>query len=688
MKRNLYMIRKLALVFCFAATMSPAIADIREFMPEPLLQLVAEEISGEEAKRNLDTLTLQHRMRASSQFDEATTHILRKLESYGLDEFTTLEYPADGETMFGTQRSRPVWNVRFAELWELGKERGQAIRARRLVNWEAAPLGLAQDSLSGEATATLVDIGAGTSDSDYQGKNLKGRYVLTSSQPEAVVERAVGELGAAGIVSYAANQRSAWWKEDDRLVRWGHLPSFPQTKSYAFMISLAEARRLQQKLAAGEEVLLHGKVDASHERGLYRFATARIDGSDAERADEEIIFTCHLDHPRPGANDNASGCVSILEVARTLQKLIGEGSLPRPARSIRFLWPAEIEGSIIYLTRHDDPSRLKANVHMDMVGGGSETKAVFRISGGPMSLPTFISDLGFEVGRFVNAQTEAYAGGADVAFPLVAPEGGKEPLLALYEGLDMGSDHDVFREGSWRIPGLYLHDWPDRYIHTNFDTAAMIDPTKLKRAAFIGAVNALFLADFSESDVPGVVALLKRNALQRSAELVERLKPLDAADAAAVSRIHFTVERRKVHSIEAFALLAEDLHDDAAGFIASLEALVAAPDATQDITDTSVYVRNAAIAGPMSAFGYEYLPDRFGAANYAKLKLPQYRGSHGSGGEYVYEALNLVDGKRNVTEIRNWLTAELGPVPLEFVREYLEALRSIGVVSLQQLASE
>ena len=57
------------------------------------------------------------------------------------------------------------------------------------------------------------------------------------------------------------------------------------------------------------------------------------------------------------------------------------------------------------------------------------------------------------------------------------------------EGLDMGSDHDVFFEGTWRIPGLYLHDWPDRYIHTNFDTAANIDPTKLKRAAFIGAVS-------------------------------------------------------------------------------------------------------------------------------------------------------------------------------------------------------
>ena len=658
-----------------------ALADIHELVLEPDLKQIAEETSGEEAKRNLDTLTLQHRMRASQQFDEATSHILRKLESYGLDEVDTLEYAADGKTMFGTQKSRPVWSVRFAELWELDGEPGSTARKRRLASWEAVPLSLAQDSLAGEARATLVDVGSGRSDPDYAGKSIKGTFVLTSSQPEDVVELAVGRLGAAGIISYAANQRSAWWKQDDRLVRWGHMSSFPQTKSFAFMVSLGEARRLQERMAAGEKILLHGRVDASHESGRYRFATARIKGADPLKSAEEILFTCHLDHPRPGANDNASGCVSILEVARTLNKLIDEGILQRPARSIRFLWPAEIEGSIIFLSQHDDPSRIKANIHMDMVGGGPETKAVFRISGGPISLPTFISDLGFEVGRFVNEQTEAFAGGADVAFPLIATEGGKEPLLALMEGLDMGSDHDVFREGSWRIPGLYLHDWPDRYIHTNFDTAAMIDPTKLKRAAFIGAASAVFLANLSDADVPAVLAMLRRNALQRSSDLMERLKPLSSPDAVAVSRIHFNVERQKIHSIEAFAALPQEAHDSAADFIARLEALIATPGVAAPSSDDTVYVRNPDIRGPMSGFGYDYMEDRYGAASYAKLQLPKYTGWYGSGGEYVYEALNLVDGRRTVSEIRNWLTAELGPVPVEMVAEYLAALRSIDVIT-------
>ncbi len=70
--------------------------------------------------------------------------------------------------------------------------------------------------------------------------------------------------------------------------------------------------------------------------------------------------------------------------------LVMEEILPRPLRTIRFLWPAEIEGSIIYLSQHPDTSRIKANIHMDMVGGGPVTKSVFRISGGPISVPSFM----------------------------------------------------------------------------------------------------------------------------------------------------------------------------------------------------------------------------------------------------------------------------------------------------------
>ena len=656
-----------------------ALADLRELVAEETLRQIAAETSGAAAKRNLDTVTLHHRMRSGDQFDAATQFIKARLESYGLDEVETLRYAADGRTMFGTQKSRPVWEVRFAELWEVERTDDGTRRVRRLGDWDSVPLTLAQDSLSGDVTTTLVDVGAGTSAADYEGRDVRGKLVLTSSQPGAVVELAVGENGAAGIVSYAPNQRSAWWKEDDRLVRWGHIGSFPKTKSFGFMISLGEARELQQRLAAGEQVLFHAKVDASHEQGRYEFVTAEIEGTD--RRDEIIHYTCHLDHPRPGANDNVSGCVAILETARTLNALIRDGILPRPKRTLKFLWPAEIEGSIMYLVGFDDPSRIKANIHMDMVGGAPVTKAVFRISGGPYSVPSFIADLGHEIGRFVNDQTRRFADGEDVAFALNAPEGGKEPLLAQMEGLDMGSDHDVFFEGTWRIPGLYLHDWPDRYIHTNFDTAANIDPTKLRRAAFIGAVSGWFLANMSDDDVPAVLDMLKRNALQRGGERLARRAGLPALDAAASTEVHFDVERRKIDSVAEFATLSTVQRSSALRFLEELRKLFVLPVPAIFVPrDETVYERNPDIEGPMHAFGYSYIEDKLGADTLASLRLLEHSTALGTGRMFTYEALNFVDGTRTVSDIRDWLVAELGDVPVEYVAEYLGALESIEVL--------
>ena len=256
--------------------------------------------------------------------------------------------------------------------------------------------------------------------------------------------------------------------------------------------------------------------------------------------------------------------------------------------------------------------------------------------------------------------------------------------MALMEGLDMGSDHDVFFEGTWRIPGLYLHDWPDRYIHTNYDNAANIDPTKLKRAAFIGAVSAWFLANMADDDVPAVLEMLERNALKRTAVLLEHRSDMDPFDQIAVTNIQFDVERRKVHSVEPFAMLGEGDYEAAVEYLAGLADLVALPQIATLVAierNETVYERNPEIQGPMNAFGYSFLDDKYGVENVSSLKLLSHAGN---GGQYAYEALNFVDGKRSVSDIRDWLTAELGPVPLEYVDNYLRALESIEVVRSRQ----
>lgn len=653
-------------------------------MAEPVAKAMAEEISGEAAKRNLEFLALQHRMRGSRDFHRAARFIEDKLTEYGLEEVEILQFPADGKTMYGTQKARPAWDAEFAELWLLEQDGGDWRPKTRLASYHAMPLVLAQDSESADVAADLVDVGDGTSESDYEGRDVRGKLVLAAAQPGPVARFAVERFGAVGIVSYAQNQRTAWWKEDENLIRWGHLDSFTATRTFAFMVSLKQARAFRERLDKGERVRLHAIVRAGRHEGFYDVVTAAIPGADPELRHQDIAFSCHLDHPRPGANDNVSGCVAILEVARAMAKLIAEDRIPRPRRTLRFYWPAEIEGTMALLNaRPDLAARIKTVVHMDMVGGGPATKAIFRVSRTPASLPSFTGDVAEALGRFVNDQSEKFASGEDPGFPLAAPEGGKEALGAILGRFSMGSDHQVYADSSFSIPFIYLHDWPDRYIHTNFDVAANIDPTKLKRAAFIGAASAYVLANLEASDADELWRLVRVQGLRRMADMMERRAGLEPVEALNLTRRHFALERAIAASIENFVTVPGSTRAEAESFLATLEDMIAAgavPDATAPGHDL-VYRRQSQPKGPMRVFGYNYFEDHLGRERTREIGLPQYRGLWGGGGEYAYEALNFVDGRRTAADIRDALAAEFGPVPLRLVTQYLAALEEIGVLA-------
>ena len=651
-------------------------------LSEPVVAALANELSGEAAKRNLEFISRQHRMRASRGFNTAAEFIADQARAYELDKVEILQFPADGKTMFGTQRSRLAWNADFAELWELGTD-GKPLT--RIASWDAMPLVLAQDSESGSVTAEVVDIGSGTSESNYANKDVRGKLVLTSSQPSAVVPLAVTKYGAAGILSSVQNQQTAWYGENDNLIRWGHLDSFAKTKTFAFMLSLKQARGFQSRLARGEKITIKAEVRAGQNVGTYDITTAVINGSDAKLKDEEIVFSCHLDHPRPGANDNASGCATILEVARTLSKLIKEGKIERPRRTLRFVWPPEVEGTLVLLNgRPDIAKRIKAVVHMDMVGGGPETKAVFHVTRGPASLPSFVNDVAEAFGDFVNEESYSFAAGEGAKYPLVAPEGGKEPLNAKMSDFTMGSDHEVYADSSFGIPAIYLNDWPDRYIHTNFDVPANIDPTKLKRAGFIGAASGYFIANISSNDAAELWRVIQVRKLNRIARALQHREGLNTVEDRNLSLFRSWFEYRLWAGVSDFIDVPQPIRTEAADVFAQQDKILAAlPRPPAPSGDARlVFKRNPAIKGTMGAFGYDYFADKFGAEKARALKLLRFQGLRGSGGEYAYEVLNLLDGTGNVQNIRDGVSAIYGPVPLEMVLEYLRALESINVVQM------
>ncbi len=673
-------------------------------LAEKEVAALANEMSGEAAKGNLEGIARFHRQRGSQGFHEAAELVAERLRAYGLNDVEILQFPADGKIFYGTQRSRPAWDAEFGKLSEIASDADRCNKAIRdsekkekeepqklhsfncvsglndgktIASYEAVPVALAEDSESAEVNAELVEVGEGTKESDYAGKDVNGKIVLVAAQPGAVQDLAVGKYGAAGIVSYAQNQKTAWSGENLDAIRWGHLETFSANKTFAFMVSLRTARMLQARLASGEAIKLHAVVKAGQHPGNYEVVTATIPGADAKLKEEEIVFSCHLDHQRPGANDNASGCAAILEVARTLQKLVAEKKLERPGRTIRFVFPPEVEGTLALLNGNPElAKRIKAVVHMDMVGGGPETKAVFHVTRGPMSLPSFVHDVAWAFAEWVNQESYEFAATGKAEYPLVTPGGGREPLRGEYSAYSMGSDHDVYQDSSFKIPVIYMNDWPDRFIHTNFDSGANIDPTKLKRAAFIGAASGYFLARMEDGNA--VAVMMRPHQYEWSEKAIRRSMQLEQPEAEKYMDQVFDYEEAVFRSINLFATL--PMRD-------SMSPPFQRPKPTPiyvlhaDKGTTVIWKRRRQPSGPLAVFGYDYFETEWAKRGHrTRPKLLEYSGLWGGGEEYSYEVLNFANGKRNAEEIRDAVSAEYGPVPLELVMEYLTALEEIGVV--------
>src|SRR5580700_6974423 len=363
-----------------------------------------DESNGAAPYENLRYLTGLHRVPATPEFDQAAQFVLQRAKEYGLSDAHSEQFPIDGSKNYGLMRSYLAWTVEEGRLWEVRPEH------LLLGDWKTDPIRLADYSHTADAETELVDVGNGGSEADYTGKDVRGKIVLADGLLSRVQELAIAQHGAAGIVSDMPNQTTAWSGLDTTVVRWGHLEA-RQPSGFAFMVSRQTAESLRTRLRNGEPVILSAHVKATVGPGHWTVVTGTIPGTDP--AAGEIVYSCHLDHERPGANDNGSGCVTILESARVLAHLIDSGQLPRPKRTLRFTWGPEVEGTMAFLATHPEiKQRLRANIHMDMVGGDLvKNKSVFHVTGTPWSLPSFVTDVGAEFLAAIRAAASGHASG-------------------------------------------------------------------------------------------------------------------------------------------------------------------------------------------------------------------------------------------------------------------------------------
>ena len=680
-------------------------------LPDRQVSALAAEINGLIAKDTVTELARNHRVQASSGYAHAAEFVAAKAREYGLEQVQIERFAADGKKTYYTLKSTPGWEAQSATLWETEP------RKVKVADYAEMPVALADYSQSAELSATLVDIGAGASTKDYEGKEVKGRLVLAGGNVATVHKLACDERGALGILSYQANQVTAWSGDYVDNVRWGHLSPYDSENKFAFMISLRRAREYQQRLARGEQITLHATVKAEIKPSAYEVVSAVIPGSDA--ADEEIVFSCHLCHQKPGANDNASGAAAILEAARSLTALIQRGELERPRRTIRFIWPPEINGTLAYFAEHPEiVKRMKAVIHCDMVGGNyAITKSVLHVTHTPASLPSCVNAVGDIFAQYaINGALKA-ASGAGFEDALIASDGTKDSFVADTTPYEMGSDHDIYEEGSFRIPAIYLRDWPDVFIHTNNDVPANIDATKMKRSTFVAAASGYFLARAGAPEASRLADEVFARALARIPRIKARAAEIEASGAAdAADEARNLIARMVENDAEAIASVAqfasndrpldtrlEGLVDQLGGawllltgklteqrkgnrVVFTLESKEPPKEKPRNPKEAArprsvdfrrIPVRH--VKGPMNVYYYDYVAERANGDMRAAERLASMPG----GDILQYEILNLVDGKRSIQEIRDYLAAAYGPIAVEDVAGYLRLLEKVGVVQVE-----
>jgi aminopeptidase YwaD len=712
--RNFYRIRLLVALTCVFVIL-PAYAQ-QPFLGAHEWNALRDESNGTAPYENLRYLTTLHRVPATRQFDQAAGFILQRAREYGLTDAHSEQFPIDGKKTYGLMRSYLSWSVEEARLWEVRPEH------LLLGDFATEPIRLADYSHSADVEAELVDVGNGATEADYKDRDVRGKIVLADGVLARVQELAIIQHGAAGIVSDMPNQTTAWSGLDKTVIRWGHLDA-RQPTGFAFMISRQTTEALRARMRDREAIILNAHVKATVGPGHWTVVTATIPGSDVPSAGSstaEIIYSCHLDHERPGANDNGSGCVTILESARVLARLIASGALPRPKRTLRFIWGPEVEGTMAFLASHPEiRQHARANIHMDMVGGDFfRNKSVFHLTATPWSLPSFVTDVGAVFLDTIRAAASGYAAGelppdAGITENRAGQNGSRNELVADVTPYSSGSDHDDYDSSTIAVPSLYLRDWPDIYIHTDHDSLDQIDATKLRRIALLGAASGYTYASLDAQQLPTLLPFLTARAESRLAAVFgpaqQLLNDPQSDPGVAWYEARNLIQQTLLRETDALQSLVDFaggpmgangagstvLADLAAGLQRPLIMQAARRGLSPGTAPPVAPWANATEAkrvplrigefGPLTYQNDNVLLARLGKERYAKIQLinadaTQLLNVRDQSELYAYEIVNFVDGKRSTGEIRDAVSAEYGPLPVSLVSDYLQACVEAGVI--------
>jgi hypothetical protein len=489
----------------------------RCLVPAAIRDAILNEYSGERARLHVQMLAA-NRDRAAAEYTEKyfeSDYISGEATRFGLADVRVDFFPAGDE-----------WDAEEGDLWLV-----QPVR-KKIASLNQVPTALAKGSASADVEAEVVYVGAGR-EADYAGKDVTGKIVLGTGGVGQVFNTAVNTRGAAGAIgtgSAGVSANSAGYTLDQ--IGWSSVSPRTDRGGFGFALSLRQMLELQTYVERGQKIVMRAHVKTRRYPSRMNVVSAVIPGSDPSAG--ELLTVAHAFETiaTPGANDNCAGVGTTMEIARTLARLIRDGALPQPTRTLRFLWVPEISGSRAYMFAHPElADRMLAALNYDMPGSDLEkTDTYLRMKMTPDSVPSFLNDLVANLLQFVD-QTE-----------IRTQTGNNAPFNYRLVPFISASDHTVFLAAG--IPAMQFNHWPDNFYHSSADTIEMMDPTETKRIGFVGAAAFYYLAAAGPAEAKALAWESAANGAKWISEVARQSLRLMGTDAATLADHHAAAQNK------------------------------------------------------------------------------------------------------------------------------------------------
>lgn len=670
----------------------------RTLLSAEQMRAIINEASGERAMHHVLELVPYQFVRPPSEYQ---THfresevMARFAKEYGFSNVTIEDFPT-GQT----------WQPVTGELWMTTP------RSEKLYDIHDLPEALASANANGDISGELIDVRQGTAQ-DFEGRDVKGKFVLSlaPSGLAGVYGRAVGAgaIGVLGISAIGPGDRAVDYPTE--IVSTG-VSAQPGTAAWA--LSPRTARQLETLLNRGQKVTIRSIVKSEQVPNKQEVVHAEIPGDGSTT--QEVAIGGHLfeGYIKQGANDDSSGCALTLEIGRTYLKLIDDGTLPKPKRTINFQWVQEISGTNAWLGAHPDKGkRIIGDLNFDMEAIRlTMSRSYWIMQRTPDTFPSYINDIGQSMMEYVSELTRERVryrqNGYAPSVSITSPNGSTDAFYIKIDQHYGASDHVTYMQHG--IPAVMFITWPDMWYHSSQDTPDKQDPTQYRRAAIVGTGALAAIAGGGDELAARVTAENLSRGTERMGAAERKgtsyLADAATADALAVAWKEARIAIRHQADVEKGVIRSSGvLYDDPSGAAKRLAPIEAAVDrvsaALQDEARAAYALESQRLNTPPT-FEPPMTPEEKDAASLivecvngstpsgcASAPGAGRGGGGGRGGgpsavpQHIGAELNILLGQhKSVLEIRDFLSGEFEPVALADVMTALRARAASGQIRL------